>query len=102
MLLSTMGDGVWLRTANGWQDVSAGLPEHHAMPLAAGPDGALYAGTMGYGMYMKQGSNQWRRIGRELMGVDYVVLSLAISGSSPPYLLAGTARGVYRYPLSGS
>jgi hypothetical protein len=101
VLLSTMGDGVWLRTPGGWREVSAGLPERHAMPLTGGTDGTLYAGTMGYGIYLKRGAEPWQRLGSELTGVDYTVLSLTISGGAQPYLLAGTARGVYRYPLAG-
>jgi hypothetical protein len=60
VMLSTMGDGVWLRSATGqWHDVSAGLPARHAMPLVAAPGRsgvALYAGTMGFGVYARQGA----------------------------------------------
>ncbi len=96
--LSTMGGGVWRRSTDGtWRDVSSGLPARHAMPLIAGPHGALYAGTMGYGVYIKQRSGAWRRIGRELLGSQYIILSLAWIDQKPSVLIAGASQGVYRY-----
>jgi len=98
--LSTMGGGVWRRAGDGrWRDMSIGLPARHAMPLAASAGGALYAGTMGYGVYTMPGRGGWRRVGRELIGSAYIVLSLALIDQKQPTLLAGTSRGVYRYPL---
>ncbi len=98
--LSTMGGGVWLRATDGtWRDVSVGLPARHAMPLVAGLGGTLYAGTMGYGVYTKQGPTAWHRVGRELIGSEYIVLSLAWIDQKRSILVAGTSRGVYRYPL---
>jgi hypothetical protein len=97
-----MGEGVWLRTPAGrWRDVSAGLPQRHAMPLAGGPDGALYGGTMGYGVYWWAGSGAWRRLGTGLTGPGDIILSLAHSGGAHPALLAGTVHGVFRLPLPG-
>jgi hypothetical protein len=98
--LSTMGGGVWRRSTDGtWRDVSSGLPARHAMPLVAGLNGTLYAGTMGYGIYAKQGPEAWRRVGRELIGGQYIVLSLAVVDQKQSMLVAGTSRGVYRYML---
>jgi len=98
--LSTMGGGVWRRSDDGvWREESNGLPAHHAMPLAANPAGTLYAGTMGYGVYATQGRTVWRRVGRELTGGTYIVLSLALINQQQPVLLAGTSRGVYRHQL---
>ena len=100
IILSTMGDGVWLRSATGrWRDVSAGLPAHHAMPLVAAPGRqvALYAGTMGFGVYARQGAGPWRRLGRGLSGGAYTVLALAMTSGAHPTLLAGTALGLFRY-----
>jgi len=97
--LSTMGDGVWLRSGDGaWRDIDAGLPEHHAMPLTVGSTGVLYAGTMGNGVYRRQGASVWRKLGSGLSTGSYIVLSLALVQGTPPSLLAGTARGVLRYP----
>lgn len=100
MYLSTMGGGVWRRAATGpWRDVSAGLPQRHAMPLVGtrGRAGVLYAGTMGDGVYVKRGEVTWRRLGRGLRNPVYIVLSLALTSGPHPVLLAGTARGVFRY-----
>jgi len=69
------------------------------MPLVAGLGGTLYAGTMGYGVYTKQGPTAWHRVGRELIGSEYIVLSLAWIDQKRSILVAGTSRGVYRYPL---
>lgn len=101
VILSTMGGGAW-RWSNGvWHDISAGLPERHAMPLAAlrGHPVVLYAGTMGYGVYIKRGSGRWRRIGHDLNGGAYTVLGIARVSGPPPVLLAGTIRGVFRHTL---
>ncbi len=96
--LSTMGGGVWRRATDGtWHDESSGLPAHHAMPLVASLGGTLYAGTMGYGVYTKQGPEAWRRVGRELIGSQYIILSLAWVDQKRSILVAGTSRGVYRY-----
>ena len=104
IMLSTMGDGVWLRSATGrWRDVSAGLPARHAMPLVAAPESreVLYAGTMGFGVYVRQGAGPWRRLGRGLSGGAHTVLALAMTAGSHPTLLAGTALGLFRYaPLA--
>ena len=99
MLLSTMGGGVWLRSPAGdWRDVSGGLPEHHAMPMiAAGPGGPVFAGTMGSGIYRWQHGTSWERVGRGLLGGQYIVLSLALTSGAHPTLLAGTSVGVWRY-----
>lgn|GEM_PF-2187535 len=45
--------GVWRSTDNGvtWQDVSAGLSSTSVLSLAIGPDGYLYAGSAGHGVY---------------------------------------------------
>lgn len=107
IILTTMGDGVWERSAHSrWQDISQGLPARHAMPLVAlsghGPP-VLYAGTMGYGMYVKQGSTAWQPFGRGLIGVENTILALALaagSSDSPQTLLAATQFGVYRYTAS--
>lgn len=97
--LSTMGNGVWLRSGDGmWHDIDAGLPNHHAMPLTGGPTGVLYAGTMGNGVYRRQGTSVWRTLGSGLSTGRYIVLSLALVNSAKSSLLAGTARGVFRYP----
>ena len=104
IILSTMGDGVWLRSATGWwHDVSVGLPARHAMPLVAVPGRAvaLYAGTMGFGVYARQGTGPWRRLGRGLSGGAYTVLALAMTSGSHPTLLAGTALGLFRYAPPG-
>jgi hypothetical protein len=101
VLLSTMGAGVWLRSAAGrWHDVSAGLPARHAMPLVAAPGRGsvvLYGGTMGFGVYAKQGVAPWRHLGRGLSGGAYTVLALALTAGPHPVLLAGTALGLFRY-----
>ncbi len=98
--LSTMGGGVWRRSTDGtWRDESNGLPARHAMPLVAALSGTLYAGTMGYGVYAKQGPEAWHRVGRELIGGQYIVLSLAWVDQKQAMLVAGTSRGVFRYTL---
>lgn len=101
MILSTMGGGVWQRGATGrWRDISAGLPERHAMSLVSGAadgSGPLYAGTMGNGVYVRDGTSPWRRLGHGLNGGAYTVLALARVAGPHPALLAGTARGVFRY-----
>ncbi|HVA90075.1 MAG TPA: hypothetical protein VNL71_09545 [Chloroflexota bacterium] len=101
IILSTMGDGVWERAAGGiWREISAGLPERHAMPLVGSAEGnPLFAGTMGYGVYMKNGANSWQRLGRGLTGPSYIVLSLLHVEGRRPILLAGAGIGVYRYAL---
>jgi hypothetical protein len=103
VMLTTMGGGVWILHATGkWHDVSAGLPQRHAMPAVDdAADRAQFAGTMGYGVYVKQQANAWRRLGHRLSGAEYTVLSLLFSGGPKPQLLAGTARGVFRYTLAG-
>ncbi len=101
VILTTMGGGVWERSAHGpWRDISAGLPERHAMPLVALPGGGptvLYAGTMGDGVYVKSGSAAWRRLGSGLRGVDNTILALGIGGGPHTALCAGTTHGVFRY-----
>jgi photosystem II stability/assembly factor-like uncharacterized protein len=105
VVLSTMGDGVWLRTPSGeWKDVSGDLPEHHGMPLVASAgDQQVYTGTMGWGIYgtLPSSITDWRRLGNQLTGPGYIVLSLAITRDPQPYLVAGTAVGIYRYALQG-
>lgn len=104
VLLSTMGAGVWRQSAAGpWRDISTGLPHRHAMPLfvAPGEPAVLYAGTMGYGVYEKQGEAVWQHLGGGLSGETALVLSLAASSGPHPALLAGTARGLFRYVPSG-
>jgi hypothetical protein len=99
-----MGDGVWQRGQDGqWREISNGLPERHAMPLLADPrsPSTLYSGTMGFGVYQRDGTADWRRLGRELNGGDFTVLALAITEGRHPLLLAGTGRGVFRYPVQG-
>jgi hypothetical protein len=100
-----MGGGVWQREADGrWQDISAGLPQRHAMPLlATGPaaSGVLYAGTMGLGVYEKQQSAPWRHLGQGLNSSATIVMSLAETPGPHPLLLAGTTHGVYRYKTGG-
>lgn len=100
LLLSTMGGGVWQRMpGDAWQDISAGLPEHHAMPMIAAHDtgGVAYAGTMGKGVYRWQAGNPWQQLGHDLTGGRYIVLSLALTGNPHPILVAGTGIGVFRY-----
>jgi photosystem II stability/assembly factor-like uncharacterized protein len=103
VMLTTMGGGVWLTHATGrWRDVSAGLPERHAMASTGDPAaGTQFAGTMGYGVYGSQVPNTWRRLGRGLSGTEYTVLSMALTNGPDPQLLAGTARGLFRFVLSG-
>ncbi|HWE63718.1 MAG TPA: hypothetical protein VHB98_18545 [Chloroflexota bacterium] len=105
VFLTTMGGGVWQREADGrWQDISAGLPQRHAMPLlATGPaaSGVLYAGTMGLGVYEKQQSAPWRHLGQGLNSSATIVMSLAETPGPHPLLLAGTTHGVYRYKTGG-
>lgn len=107
VILTTMGGGVWERAADGpWRDISAGLPARHAMPAVAWPGGgtsAVYAGTMGDGVYVKQGDAAWRPLGQGLIGVDNTILALGVGGApagASPALLAGTAKGVFRYIMS--
>ncbi|HWE60316.1 MAG TPA: hypothetical protein VHB98_01265 [Chloroflexota bacterium] len=101
IVLSTMGGGVWQRSSDGhWRDISGTLPYHHAMPLARGANGTLYAGTMGYGVYMQQSTGSWIRLGHELSGGEYTSLSLAVAGGAHPALLTGTLPGVFRIPLN--
>lgn len=101
IVLTTMGGGVWRRDQTGlWQDISAGLPGRHAMPLVAVPGNAtvvLYAGTMGYGIYAKQGASPWRRLGQGMIGGRYTSLGLAMALRPSPRLLVGTALGVFCY-----
>ena len=104
LILTTMGGGVWDRAATGpWRDISAGLPSRHAMPLVALPSAetpVLYAGTMGDGVYVKQGDTAWRPLGHGLTGTDNTILAVAVASGpdgSHPTLLAGTAHGVFRY-----
>jgi hypothetical protein len=104
VILTTMGEGVWERAASGsWQEISQGLPERHAMPIAALADRgryALYAGTMGYGIYVKQDNSAWRPFGRGLAGVDNTVLALAAAAGRSDAIstiIAATQNGVYCY-----
>jgi hypothetical protein len=101
LILTTMGGGVWHRDGKGtWQDMSAGLPERHAMPIVAVPahrTTVFYAGTMGYGVYATQGTSSWRRLGTGMNGGQYTALGIAMALRPHPWLLVGTARGVYRY-----
>ena len=102
IILSTMGQGVWQRGTDGrWHEISDGLPQRHAMPLVADPrlPTTLFAGTMGFGVYQRGGAASWKRLGRELNGGDYTVLSLAVTEGPHPLLLAATGRGIFRYPI---
>lgn len=102
MILTTMGGGVWRQDDRGtWHDVSAGLPERHAMPVVAqliDRTTVFYAGTMGYGVYGKEGTSPWRRLGDGMEGGQYTALGMAMMPRPHPSLLVATARGVYRYP----
>jgi hypothetical protein len=102
--LTTMGGGVWVRGVTGsWSNRDMGLPEHHAMALVVDQSsGAQVAGTMGYGVYARIGLGPWRRIGAQLLGTQFTVLSLMLVDNSNPQLLAGTAQGLYRYVVHGS
>ncbi|HEX6507498.1 MAG TPA: hypothetical protein VF221_07690 [Chloroflexota bacterium] len=103
MILTTMGGGVWRQDDRGtWHDFSAGLPERHAMPIVAQPidrTTVFYAGTMGYGVYAKEGTSSWRRLGEGMEGGQYTALGMALVPRPHPSLLIATARGVYRYPV---
>jgi photosystem II stability/assembly factor-like uncharacterized protein len=104
IILSTMGFGVWRLGANGaWTDVSGNLPEHHGMPLTASSGGQLvYTGTMGSGVFgVRSTASHWQLLGKNLIGPQYIVLSLAVVHTSRPELIAGTSVGVFRYPLAG-
>lgn len=105
IFLTTMGGGVWQRSADGqWRDISAGLPQHHAMPLlAAAPAsaGVLYAGTMSVGVYEKQRSSTWQPLGHGLSGPAATVMGLAQITGPHAVLLAGTTEGVFRYAPYG-
>jgi photosystem II stability/assembly factor-like uncharacterized protein len=102
MMLSTMGAGVWLMTSgSAWRDVSAGLPEHHAMPITG--DGSVqFAGTMGYGIFARQDDSSWRRLGKELADGEHIVLSVLLTRGPSQVLLAGTANGLFSYQLTGN
>ncbi len=98
VVLSTMGEGVWQLASKSWTQISKGLPEDHAMPLtrsAAG--GPLYAGTMGYGVFIREANGVWKSFGRGLTGPSYIIVSLAYVNGPQPTLVAGTGYGVYRY-----
>jgi hypothetical protein len=105
VVLSTMGAGVWeeLAGTGPWRDISAGLPERHAMPLAAlpGSNGSvIYAGTMGFGIYVRQGAKAWQPFGNGLLGVQNTILALAVVPQGPhalPLVVAATDAGVSRY-----
>ena len=104
IVLSTMGAGVWRLGADGtWTDVSGNLPERHGMPLTSSSGGQLiYTGTMGSGVFgVRSTANNWRLLGKNLIGPQYIVLSLAVARTSQPQLIAGTSVGVFRYPLAG-
>jgi len=109
VILTTMGGGVWERSSTGsgpWRDIGVGLPARHAMPLAALPGAVttvLYVGTMGDGVYVKQGDAAWRPLGHGLTGADNTILALGMisrASGAPAALLAGTARGVFRYVVA--
>ena len=103
VILSSMGVGVWQFTpGHGWSEISAGLPERHAMPLAVDANGVrLYAGTMGSGVYTRTASSPWRRLGTQLVGPAYIDLGLQVAGPRGGYLVVGTSQGVYRRALGG-
>jgi hypothetical protein len=70
------------------------------MPIVAVPahrTTVFYAGTMGYGVYATQGTSSWRRLGTGMNGGQYTALGIAMALRPHPWLLVGTARGVYRY-----
>jgi hypothetical protein len=56
---------------------------------------------MGFGVYARQGTRSWQRLGRGLSGGGYTVLALAMTSGSHPTLLAGTAPGLFRYAPPG-
>jgi hypothetical protein len=98
VVLSTMGEGVWRLTAKTWTEVSKGLPQDHAMPLTRSPTGGpLYAGTMGYGVFIQEANGAWKSFGSGLTGPSYIIVSLAYVNGLQPTLVAGTGNGVYRY-----
>lgn len=112
VILTTMGEGVWQRSTGGaWREISDGLPQRHAMPLVAAPGApdapdapgslgtppTLYAGTMEQGVYEKSGTAPWSRLGSGLDTANDIILSLAATPAPHVGLLAGTARGVFRY-----
>jgi hypothetical protein len=104
IVLSTMGFGVWRRTDDGtWTDVSGNLPEHHGMPLTASSGSQIiYTGTMGSGVFdVRSNASTWHLLGKNLLGPQYIVLSLTVARTSQPRLIAGTSVGVFSYPLSG-
>jgi hypothetical protein len=101
VILTTMGGGVW-REIGGqdWSDISDGLPAHHAMPIVAVHAHRLlllYAGTMGFGVYARQGDSSWRPLGTGPTGGQYTSLGLALTYAPGPTLLVATALGVFRY-----
>jgi hypothetical protein len=56
---------------------------------------------MGFGVYARRGTGSWQQLGRGLSGGAYTVLALAMTSSSHPTLLAGTALGLFRYAPPG-
>jgi photosystem II stability/assembly factor-like uncharacterized protein len=101
VVLSTMGEGVWQLAAKTWTQISKGLPQDHAMPLTRSASGGpLYAGTMGFGVFIQEANGVWKSFGSGLTGPSYIIVSLAYVNGAQPTLVAGTGNGVYRYIAS--
>jgi len=62
--------GVFISTNSGlsWLEANSGLPNHSILSLVVGPDGAVYAGTDGDGVYRSEISTDVRLIEEELPG----------------------------------
>jgi hypothetical protein len=63
------------------------------------PSVSLYAGTKVFGVYARQSAGPWPPLSHGLSGGAFTVLAMTLG--SHPTLLAGTARGLFRYAPSG-
>jgi hypothetical protein len=94
------GRAVWVGGAGGFTAASDGLPrDAHGMALAL--DGRrLLVGTMGVGVYGRDGQGRWAMVGRGLENGTITSLMVLPGRQAQATVLAGTDRGIYRLVAS--
>jgi photosystem II stability/assembly factor-like uncharacterized protein len=101
LYMGAYGLGVFRSTNGGtnWSEFNTGLTVTEIYSLAIDPNGTLYAGTDGGGVFKRDEKVQWAAINKGL--TDLHVYTLAIDPSTPSTLYAGTEDFVFKSINSG-
>ncbi|MBK8546580.1 MAG: exo-alpha-sialidase [Saprospiraceae bacterium] len=95
-MMSTTGE-VYFWNGNIWTNITNNLPSL-GRALSVGANGVLYAAVFNSGVYMYNGSNQWVRLGNQMLN-DFVI-KLAVGTNDTIYALCNS-NNVFRCHISG-